>query len=488
MTEKPRVFDLVTGRSPTPSVPARRSAVSLPEGCLTVSQLGARMREALEAVDGGRPVMVAGEVSGFKVSGRGHWNFDLVDARAKLKVIVFFSQARRLSPPKDGDVVVASGLPSYSSEYALAQLVAKDVAAVGDGDQRRRLEALKAKLAEAGLFDQARKRPLPLLPMTVGIVTSMQAAALRDVLKVIKARNHTTHVVIRDARVQGDDAPADVADAIRRLDASGLCDVILVVRGGGSRDDLSAFDTEPVVRAVVGCSVPVVSGVGHEIDISLCDLAADVRAATPSQAAELAVPEKARLERQVSAAHDRLNRALVARAAHAERRLNHLERRLPTTSALTTRLAAPLVSLERRLAAQAPRTKVAAQAQRLDGLHERLRRRSPASRVVANDSRVAALRDRLDAAVFSARDHAAARLQHQMASLEALSPLSVLRRGWALVTVADDGRVAQGADLRPGARLHVALGEGGADVVVERVDGGAIDDDDDDGDGDGEET
>jgi exodeoxyribonuclease VII large subunit len=436
------------------------------------------MREALESVDGGKNVMVAGEVSGFKVSARGHWSFDLVDPRAKLKVMVFLSQARRLSVPKDGDVVVVTGLPTYNAEYALAQMVAKDVAAVGDGDQKKRFEALKARLAEAGFFDVARKRPLPLLPRTVGIVTSLQAAAFRDVLKVIKARNHTTQVLVRDARVQGDDAPADVADAIRRLDASGRCDVILVVRGGGSRDDLSAFDTEPVVRAVVGCSVPVVSGVGHEVDVSLCDLAADVRAATPSQAAELAVPEKERLERQVGAAHHRLNRALQQQALSAERRLAHLERRLPSSSTLTARLGAPLSRLERRLQAQAPRTRVAALATRLDALHEALRRRNPASRLSGRVAHVASLSTRLDAAIYATRDRAAGRLDHSLASLDALSPLSVLRRGWALVTVPDDnGRVALRGDLAPGARLHVRVSGGGADVVVDSVD--SVDDEED---------
>lgn len=463
MTEKSRVFSLVTG-APTPrSDAARGRQPPLPPGCLGVSELGGRLKAALEQ-DG--EVQVGGEVTGFKVLPNGHWSFDLKDARARVKVFTFFNVARRLTAPRDGDLVVVTALPTFKPDFGVAQLIASRVDPLGDGDLKKRLEALRQKLAEAGCFDVARKRPLPRLPRVVGIATSLQAAAIRDVLKVIGARNPDTHVVIRDCRVQGDGAAADVADAIRRLDQSGLCDVILVVRGGGAREDLSAFDTEPVVRAIVGCRVPVVAGVGHEVDVTFADLAADVRAATPSQAAELAVPVLADLVRQV----DRLEQALRSRAdgriADAERRLARVERRLPSATDLVERHGAALRLLERRLARQAPRARLQERAGAVDALGERLHRRDPRARVAAARARVDALAARLDAAVVGRRDVAEARLEQAIAALDALSPLAVLRRGWGLVTVPAEGRLARGGDLVPGRRLHLKLDDGEADVVV----------------------
>lgn len=465
MTEKSRVFSLVTG-APTPhgAAPTRSRRPSLPPGCLGVAELGQRLKSALEH-DG--ELQVGGEVTGFKVLPNGHWSFDLKDARARIKVFTFFNTARRLTAPRDGDLVVVTALPTFKADFGVAQLIASQIAPIGDGDLKKRLEALKQKLAEAGCFDVARKRPLPRLPRVVGIATSLQAAAIRDVLKVIGARNPHTHVVIRDCRVQGDGAAVDVADAVRRLDQSGLCDVILVVRGGGAREDLSAFDTEPVVRAIVGCRVPVVAGVGHEVDTTLADLAADVRAATPSQAAELAVPVFDDLVRRV----DRLEQALRSRAdgriADAERRLARVERRLPSPLDLVERHGAPLRLLERRLARQAPRARLQERAATVDALGERLHRQDPRARVAAARARVDALAARLDAAVAARRDQGEARLEQAVAALDALSPLAVLRRGWGLVTVPDEGRrLARGGDLVAGRRLHLKLGDGEADVVV----------------------
>jgi exodeoxyribonuclease VII large subunit len=464
VTEKSRVFSLVTGAATSHGAAPRGRPPALPPGCLGVSELGARLKGQLEQ-DG--ELQVGGEVTGFKVLPNGHWSFELKDARAKIKVFTFFNTARRLAAPKDGELVVVTALPTFKADFGVTQLIASRIAPIGDGDLKKRLEALTRKLAEAGCFDVARKRPLPRLPRVVGIATSLQAAALRDVLTVIGARNPHTHVVIRDCRVQGDGAAADVADAIRRLDQSGLCDVILVVRGGGAREDLSAFDTEPVVRAIVGCQVPVVAGVGHEIDTTLADLAADVRAATPSQAAELAVPVFDELVRKV----DRLEQALRSRAdgrvADAERRLARVERRLPAALDLLERHGAPLRLLERRLARQAPQARLQERAAAIDGLGERLHRRDPRARVAAAHARVDALAARLDAAVVARRNVGEARLEQAVAALDALSPLAVLRRGWGLVTVPGEGRrLARGSDLVAGRRLHLKLDDGEADVIV----------------------
>jgi exodeoxyribonuclease VII large subunit len=463
VTEKSRVFSLVTGAPTARGDTARGRPQALPPGCIGVSELGGRLKAALEQ-DG--ELQVGGEVSGFKVLPNGHWSFDLKDARSRVKVFTFFNTARRLTAPKDGDLVVVTALPTFKADFGVAQLIASGLAPIGDGDLKKRLEALKQKLAEAGCFDVARKRPLPRLPRVVGIATSLSAAAVRDVLKVIGARNPNTHVLIRDCRVQGDGSAADVADAIRRLDQSGLCDVILVVRGGGAREDLSAFDTEPVVRAIVGCRVPVVAGVGHEVDTTLADLAADVRAATPSQAAELAVPVIADLFRQVDRLEQALRNRADARVADAERRLARVERRLPSPGDLVERHGAALRLLERRLGRQAPRARLQERGLAIDALGERLHRRDPRARVAAARARVDALAARLDKAVLARRDVGEARLEQAIAALDALSPLAVLRRGWGLVTVPAEGRLARGTDLVAGRRLHLKLDDGEADVIV----------------------
>lgn len=464
MTEKPRVFALVTGGVQTRPDAVRVARPALPPGCLGVSQLGAKLKDTLEH-DG--ELLVGGEVTGFKVLGGGHWSFDLKDARARVKVILFHNHARRLEAPADGDFVVVTATPTFKADFGQAQLVATAVAPLGDGDLKKKLDALTEKLRAEGLFAIERKRPLPLLPRCVGIVTSRQAAALRDVLTVIATRHHHIHVVLRDTRVQGDGSAAEIADAIRRLDQSGLCDVILVVRGGGAREDLAAFDTEPVVRAIVGCSVPVVVGVGHETDTTLADHAADLRAATPSQAAALAVPEAAVLRRRVTQLADRLRAQLDGRIATAERRLARVEKRLPTTQALATRHGAPLQRLEQRLARQAPRARLLDRIAVVDDLAERMHRRDPRARVAAANARVDALAARLDAAIVNRKAHGEVRLDHAVAALDALSPLAVLRRGWGLVTVpGEGGRLARGRDLVVGQRLHLRLDEGHADVVV----------------------
>ena len=443
----------------------------LPHGCLTVAQLGARVKQLLE---GEGPLLVVGEVSGFKALPAGHWSFELKDRHARVRVFAFFSSTRRLTAPRDGDQVIVTGAATFKAEYGQAQLVATNVVGVGEGEARARLDALKAKLSAEGLFDVARKRPLPKLPRTVGIVTSRKGEAIKDALRVIKERNPTTHVIIRDTLVQGTGAVADVADAIRRVDKCGVCDVVLVVRGGGAREDLTAFDSEAVARAIALCSVPVVCGVGHEGDVTIADLVADVRAATPSQAAELAVPDVRAVRHALGQLEARLRAQASAAHARADRRLSRLRMRLPSREAMVARRTAPLATLELRLARQAPRERVRERATLLEELSERLSRHDPRGDVVQAIADVDVLDARLSAAVHAARDHAARRLDTAIASLDALSPLAVLRRGWALVTVPDDvdghadGRLARADDLVPGRALRVQLDGARADVIVTR--------------------
>jgi exodeoxyribonuclease VII large subunit len=460
----------------TASVPQKRGVAGaaaggahddVEAGALSPSQAAALLRSHL---DGLGDLVIVGEVSGFRGSVGVHWYFDVKDADARIAVSFFTSANRRHRGPlpQNGDLVVVRGRPSFYGPQGRAQIIASSLTAAGSGALERALEALRARLSAEGLFAEERKRTLPALPSCVGIVTSLQTAAVRDVVKVIRSRAPTMSIVIAHTAVQGAaarDVGDEIAAALRRLDAHGGCDVILVVRGGGSREDLRPFDEEAVVRAVVACRVPVVSGVGHEIDVTLCDHAADRRAATPSHAAELAVPRLVDVEQRIAALQQRLlssTTGALARAAHA---LAQVRGRLPAPATLAQRHGRALVSLEARLARQSPRARLDADRARLDAIERRLARSAPS--LLPAESRLAQLAVRLDDAMSRRLADADGRLVRAVDRLEALSPLAVLKRGWALATV--DDRLVRAGDLVRGARLRLRIDGGDADVVVDAV-------------------
>jgi len=422
-----------------------------------------------ERLDGLGDLAVEGEVTGFRGSTGAHWYFELKDSTSRLSVSFFSSANRRHrgALPQNGDLVVVRGRPSFYGPQGRAQLIASSLTAAGSGALERMLEERRARLAAEGLFAAERKRPLPVLPACVGIVTSLQTAAVRDVVKVLRARAPKVSVVIAPAPVQGPAAEvgAALAAAIAHLDRHGGCDVILIVRGGGSREDLRPFDEESVVRAVVACRVPVVSGVGHEIDVTLCDHAADRRAATPSQAAEFAAPAVAELEQQLDALQQRLRSSTARKVAEAGQRLARLQGRLPAPATLAQRHGRALPGLASRLARQAPLSRLAGDRDRLDALERRLSHRRPT--LDPATARLAQLAARLDDAVQRRAADAAGRLVRAVDQLEALSPLSVLKRGWALATL--DDRLARASDLVVGARLRLRVDGGDADVIVDAV-------------------
>jgi exodeoxyribonuclease VII large subunit len=306
-------------------------------------------------------VRVRGEVSGLKVSSSGHWYFDLKDDGAVLNVAMFASDNRAVRfTLENGMELVARGRVAIYPARSALQLVARDLRPVGAGALQLAFDQLRRRLAAEGLFDAARKRRLPEHPQRVGIVTSLNAAALRDILRVATSRHPGVHLLVAPARVQGEGASLEIAAAIARL-ASTDCDVLIVGRGGGSAEDLWAFNEEPVVRAIVASRVPVVSAVGHESDVTLADLAADVRAATPSNAAELVVPDADELlaarderEARLSAVVGRLVPELRqrvddldARGADATRRALAREREMLSVQAARLDALSPLATLAR---------------------------------------------------------------------------------------------------------------------------------------------
>jgi exodeoxyribonuclease VII large subunit len=423
------------------------------------------IKESLE--DGFPHVHVEGEVSNFTRAASGHLYFGLKDARAYLPCVMWAQPARLLRfRPENGQSVVCRGRISVYEPRGAYQLVVDAMDAKGTGELLLAFERLKARLAAEGLFDPAHKKPLPALPERIGIVTSPSGAAVRDVLRVITGRFDNPDVLVLPARVQGEGAAREIADMIALANRHALCDVLIVTRGGGSIEDLWAFNEEVVARAIHASAIPVVSAVGHEIDVTIADLVADVRAATPSVAGELVVPRKADLKRRVDELREEI--ALqVGGIVHRKRKASELA---------VSRLRDPRGRLENRmirvddLAARlenALRHRLVLAAQRTEAARSRLRGRAPSVRIARRRADVAALVARIRGRVGASLRERRMRADALAGTLGALSPLAVLGRGYAIVHGAD-GRVlrdARRASAGEALRVRLARGEIGVRVT-----------------------
>jgi exodeoxyribonuclease VII large subunit len=440
----------------------RRSAPPRAERrILTVSELTAEIRGLLESSFG--DIWVEGEISNCRLWNTGHVYFTLKDSAAQIKAVMFRSAVRYLKfKPEDGLRVIARGRLGVYDPKGEYQLVCEHLQPRGLGELQLAFEQLKKKLQAEGLFDASRKRPLPALPAKIGIVTSLEGAALRDIVKVLKRRHPTAHLVIRPARVQGDGAAAEIAEAVRAIVRIRGVDVVIVGRGGGSAEDLRAFNEEPVARAIRASPVPVVTAVGHEVDFTIADFVADVRAPTPSAAAEMVVAAKDEFCARIDRLAHRVASAAKAALDRRRGRLHALESRrglaaVPARVALASRHVAEL-SHQLRAAMAA----ILAQrerdfrvlAGRLDA-HD-VRRRVPLMR-----SQLGAVEAALRAAVRRCHDHARARLGALAGRLESLSPLAVLARGYAVCWNADRTEIIRRAAAVPaGEHVRVTLHEG----------------------------
>jgi exodeoxyribonuclease VII large subunit len=434
---------------------ATNSSTSLPAGALPVSAAVARARTSLEAMG---TTIVVGEVTRATLRA-GNWYVDLKDAQATLSVVAYARDVRGQEPPEAGEQVCCVGKLTIYQSQGRFQLLATRIDVVGEGAAQRRLDALKRKLEAEGLFAPARKRVVPMLPRRIGVVTSLQGAALGDVLRVLQARAPRIPVLVSPTRVQGEGAAADVADALRRLSASERCDVILLVRGGGAAEDLRAFQSEAVVRAIVHSAVPVVVGVGHQMDFTLACHAADVRAATPSQAAELASPDLAALSATVATWAARLRAAQQANLHKQHNRLLSLRARLPAPASMLRAQEGRLALMVAQLRAQSPSHQLNVATAKLNDLHRVLTTHHPRPLLSLAQQTLQATSSRLQPALDRKRDQATAAFVAQVQLLEALSPLAVLQRGYAVV------RDEHGT-LAPLARLHV-----GQDIDIRMHDG-----------------
>lgn len=413
--------------------------VDRPQRILTVSALTTLVRDRLEKEFS--DLWVEGEVSNLRTPASGHLYFTLKDATSQIRVVLFRAGALRLRfALKEGLQLVVRGRMAVYEPRGEYQLILDYLEPKGVGALQLAFEQLKDRLAREGLFDPARKRPLPFLPRRVGIVTSLSGAAIRDMLVVLRRRCPILGVVVAPVPVQGEDAGPEIAAAIRRLSASGLVDVMIVGRGGGSLEDLWCFNDEAVVRAIAASKVPVVSAVGHEIDVTLADFAADHRAPTPSAAAEAVAPVLSELVGALEDGWERMARAVKGRL------LERAAQRVDETTARITHVIQALLSTLQRQVSE----------------HRRgLQAVSPVERVRAASVLLPQLTKRVgqSMAVLLAVKRQA--LRATGAALDSLSPLAVLARGYSIVQTVPDGTVVKRArDVSVGDQVSAKLAEG----------------------------
>ena len=432
----------------------------------TVSELTEKLRALLE--ERFPVVWVEGEISNFKVYGSGHAYFTLKDGSSQLRAVLFKNRARRIRfEPGDGLSVLAMGSVEVYPQRGEYQLVVELLEPRGLGALQLAFEQLKARLAAEGLFDEGRKRALPRFPRTIGIVTSPSGAAIRDMLRVIGRRFGELHIVLAPARVQGDDAAEEIAQGIRDLNALGDVDVIIVGRGGGSLEDLWAFNEEVVARAIVASKAPIISAVGHEVDVTISDFVADLRAPTPSAAAELVVREKQAIVESVEDLTHRLRRAMGRRLEHERHRMEAL-----ATRRVLTDPARPLRDRHRRVDDARARfhhaldALVRRAAHRVELVTAGLRASSPRVRLTRDRHRYERLESSLRAEVSSALEAGRHRFGVTAGRLDSLSPLAVLARGYSLTRTPEGTIVRAARQVRPGDAVEVLLHEGRLDCRV----------------------
>lgn len=394
----------------------------------SVSQVNKLIKALVEGERRFANIQVRGEISNFKCYSSGHCYFTLKDAGGVLKAVMFKTAARTLRfEPQNGDTVIAVGRISIYERDGVYQLYTDLMIPEGTGDLMLAFEQLKQKLLNEGLFDESRKKQLPVNPKTVGIITSPSGAAVRDLITVSRRRNKGIKLLLYPVRVQGKEAPAEIAHAIEFMNRNKMADVLIVGRGGGSIEELWAFNEEQTVRAVAASEIPVVSAVGHETDFTLTDFAADKRAATPSQAAEIVVADANAYLNSVAELEKRLKNTVLKRLALSETTLEHMQN--------SWALSNPQRMLESRM-------------QRFDFASVRL--------------------EQVFNAALTQKQHSCGVLA---AKLDALSPLTVLARGYS-VTENTDGKIIRSiADVRWGDEIVTQVGDGNVISVVQHTEG-----------------
>ena len=433
----------------------------------SVSRLNRAARDLLER--GMAMLWVEGELSNLAQPGSGHWYFCLKDAQAQVRCALFRTQQRLLSlKPRDGMHVLVRARVSLYEGRGEFQLIVEHMEESGEGALKRAFEALKQRLNDEGLFDQARKRPLPTLPRRVGIVTSPTGAAIRDIVTTFKRRFPAIALLVYPVPVQGEGAPAKIAAALRLASARAECDAIILARGGGSLEDLWAFNDEQVARAIAACRVPVVSGVGHEVDVTIADFVADMRAPTPTAAAELLSPDRTEWAAQFDRLQQRFRTLASRRLQDAQQGLDRLAVRLRDPRRILAQHAALLSQLKARLRAHTAAT-LAARHARLAQRQHRLQQAAPRTRV----ARLGARLDGHHARLLQAMRNRLRQTEHDLAlraqRLNAISPLPTLRRGYAIVQTEANRVVRDAGALRVGDKIKIRFAAGAARAHIDDI-------------------
>ncbi len=414
---------------------------------LTVSQLNAYIKSLVDRDDFLGSVAVRGELSNYKIYPSGHHYFTLKDAESSLKCVMFRSAAGKLRfRPESGMGVTAWGRISVYPRDGAYQLYCEALMPEGFGDLQMAYEQLKAKLEKEGLFDRSHKKPIPRYPERIAVITSSAGAAVHDIIRVLRRRWPMGKIMLLPVRVQGVEAPGEIAAALRYASEHKVADVVITGRGGGSIEDLWAFNDERVARAIYDCEIPVISAVGHEPDVTIADFVADLRAATPSNAAELAAPDVTELMQAIDSAMRRLENSMAKRISGSREALEALSSRRVLQSATGF--------IEQR------RSQV-----------ETLRVRLEAASGFASKSRsqLDNLASRLDSALDAAMTRKKNEYLRAAAKLDALSPLKVLSRGYAIAMDEDGRAVKDSSGVRAGDKLTVRLASGALGCRVEDV-------------------
>ncbi len=455
----------------------------------SVTRLNREVRGLLEA--GFPPLWIEAEISNLARPASGHLYFSLKDKKAQARCAMFKGSTYNMRfEPANGQQVLVQARVGLYEQRGEFQLVVEHMEPAGAGALQRAFEELKAKLDAEGLFASSLKKPLPTIPRSIGVVTSPTGAAIRDILAVLRRRFPATPVTIYPVPVQGEGSAQKIANAIDTADERGDCDVLIVARGGGSLEDLWAFNEEAVARAIYRCELPVISGVGHEVDISIADFCADLRAATPSAAAEAAVPDHqawlerfAVLNRRQHGAMERALRNLQQRhdqltlrlnRQHPQRRLSELEQKMAGFQqrlklAQERRIAAAKTTLkqqQQRLLAQHPVAAIERTNERCSALQQRLIR-AQRQRITSYRLQLKPLPSQLQHYWQQQQHSAAQRLANNSQRLHALSPLATLARGYAIARDSSNGLVTDPAQVQAGDRLQLQLRSGQLGCVVE---------------------
>ncbi len=458
-------FDLLNGGDD------KRAAIS-------VSELNRQARTLLER--GLARLWVDGEISNLARPASGHIYFTLKDESAQIRCAWFRQRQQRgqARSVDNGDQMLAFGRVSLYEPRGDYQLIVEQLEPAGEGELRRRFELLKKKLDAEGLFDAALKRELPALPARIGVITSPSGAAIRDILTVLKRRFAGVPVVLYPAAVQGEAAVPELVNALETAGRRAECDVLIIGRGGGSLEDLWAFNDEGLARAVRRSPIPVISAVGHEVDISIADLVADVRAPTPSGAAELAVPDAQDWLRALAVSSQRLISQMRRSVEDKGQALDWLARRLSAASpsGQLARQRQQLAATVRALEAAA-RTDLMRRTRRLENLSARLAQRSPAAQLERLAHRHQYLSGRLTRAGQARLAGLGNRLALAVRGLDAVSPLATLERGYAIVADGKGRVVTDAARLQAGDSVAARLASGRFTATVDAVDAASDDDD-----------